>query len=149
MGSIEKVWQAQNRVSMFGAELGLDFRFDQVKRIPNTFETHRLLFLASGQKQQNELAGRLYESYFRDGENVGDPAFLVQTARSLDLPEKVLHEFSQTRRAETEIRTLEQDYREAGIHAVPTYIFNQKFIVQGGQAEDVFQRVFEKVGDKG
>lgn len=144
-GAEERLWQAQNRITLEGAEIGLDFRFDQIERIPNTLAAHRLLFLSTGQPQQPLLADRLYRAYFHEGKDVGDPVFLSELARELALPEKVLKDFSQSDRGTEEIQTLEQDYREAGIQAVPTYIFNRKYLVQGGQPVEVFQQVFEQV----
>src|SRR5215467_7510998 len=45
-GSIEYSRQLEARVIAAGAEEGIDFQFDRIARTPNTFDAHRLIWLA-------------------------------------------------------------------------------------------------------
>ncbi|MEL6589787.1 MAG: DsbA family oxidoreductase [Bacteroidota bacterium] len=147
-GEAEKIQRMLDHLTKLGAEAGIGFHFDQIAHIPNTFEAHRLLFLAAGKPVQHQLATFLFEAYFGRGENVGDKDYLAQMALEQDVPVKVIREFTNTDRGRKEILTLEDDYRESGINAVPTYIFNQRFIVQGAQSTEVFMQIFEKLGQE-
>ncbi|MEL7535297.1 MAG: DsbA family oxidoreductase, partial [Bacteroidota bacterium] len=132
-GEAEKIQKSIDRLTSLGKAVGIDYNFDQIAHIPNTFQAHRLLFLASGKPSQHTLATYLFEAYFERGENVGDKDYLAKAALDLDVPTKTIKEFTNSDRGEKEILTLAEDYRESGIRAVPTYIFNQKFIIQGAQ----------------
>ena len=80
-------WEQSQRldaqVSAAGVEVGIKFRHDLMKRTPNTFRGHVLLAAAlkDGLRTQNLVAERLFQAYFLNGEDVGDPATLLGIAR--------------------------------------------------------------------
>ncbi len=56
-----------------GRQAGIDFKFDAIKRTPNTLAAHRLLRWAQTQGQDaNALMTRLFEAYFFEGQDIGD-----------------------------------------------------------------------------
>ena len=75
-GSLAYSQQLEARVAAAGAEEGIEFRFDQIKRTPNTLETYRLIWFA-GREQgqdgrnvltvQNVVVENLFRAYFLDG----------------------------------------------------------------------------------
>src|ERR1700687_6171310 len=81
-GSWEQSQRLDAQVSAAGAEDGVKFRHDLMKRTPNTFRGHVLLAAAlkNGLQTQNLVAERLFQAYFLNGEDVGDPATLLGTA---------------------------------------------------------------------
>ena len=44
-----------------------------------------------------------------------------------------------------EVREREQFYARQGIDAVPSVIVNDKYLIQGGQPVDVFERALRKI----
>ncbi|MEM6344982.1 MAG: DsbA family oxidoreductase [Bacteroidota bacterium] len=148
-GDEARIKKSIERLNSLGHEVGIAYHFDQIDHIPNTFEAHRLLFLAAGKPSQHTLATHLFEAYFERGEKVGDKDYLAKAALDLDVPTKTIKEFTNSDRGQKEILTLAQDYRESGITAVPTYIFNQKFIIQGAQQSEGFLQIFHKLANVG
>ena len=75
-GSLAYSQQLEARVAAAGAEEGIEFRFDQIKRTPNTLEAYRLIWFA-GREQgqdgrnvltvQNVVVENLFRAYFLDG----------------------------------------------------------------------------------
>lgn len=147
-GEGEKVPKMIAHLTQLGKEAGIEYNFDQITHIPNTLEAHRLLFLAAGKPEQHMLSTHLFEAYFTRGEEIGTTDDLAKMALDLDVPAKVIGEFTNSDRGKEEILTLEKDYRESGINAVPTYIFNQQFIVQGAQTTEVFLQIFDKLASQ-
>src|SRR3984893_13082890 len=82
-GSWEQSQRLDAQVSAAGTEVGIRFRHDLMKRTPNTFRGHVLLAAAlkDGVRTQNLVAERLFQAYFLNGEDVGDPATLLGIAR--------------------------------------------------------------------
>ena len=82
-GSWEQSQRLDAQVSAAGTEVGIRFRHDLMKRTPNTFKGHVLLAAAlkDGLQTQNLVAERLFQAYFLNGEDVGDPATLLGIAR--------------------------------------------------------------------
>jgi predicted DsbA family dithiol-disulfide isomerase len=44
-----------------------------------------------------------------------------------------------------EVREREQFYARQGIHAVPSVIVNDKYLIQGGQLVDVFEQALRRI----
>jgi predicted DsbA family dithiol-disulfide isomerase len=80
-------WEQSRRldaqVAAAGAEVGITFHHDRMKRTPNTFRDHVLLAAAlkQGLEMQGKVAERLFQAYFVNGEDVGDLAVLLSIAR--------------------------------------------------------------------
>jgi predicted DsbA family dithiol-disulfide isomerase len=80
-GSLAYSQQLEARVASAGASEGIDFRFDRIVRVPNTFEAHRLIWLAGRDGAQDAVVEQLFRAYFLEGEDLGDPAVLRRIGR--------------------------------------------------------------------
>jgi predicted DsbA family dithiol-disulfide isomerase len=74
-GSWEQSQRLDAQVAAAGAEVGITFHHDRMKRAPNAFRGHVLLVAAlkQGLEMQGKVAERLFQAYFVNGEDVGDP----------------------------------------------------------------------------
>lgn len=81
-GSWEQSQRLDAQLSAAGTEVGIRFRHDLMKRTPNTFRGHVLLAAAlkDGLQTQNLVVERLFQAYFLNGEDVGDPTTLLGIA---------------------------------------------------------------------
>ena len=79
-GGEETIARIHERVSEAGRSAGIEFRFDSIKRSPNTFDAHRLLHLADAQGRQGELKEVLLSAYFLEGRDIGDRGVLSEIA---------------------------------------------------------------------
>src|SRR5713101_507017 len=82
-GSWEQSQRLDAQVAAAGKEVGIRFRHDLMKRTPNTFRGHVLLAAAlkDSLQTQNLVAERLFQAYFLNGEDVGDPTTLLGIGR--------------------------------------------------------------------
>ena len=67
------------------ADVGLAFDYAAMKRVPNTFDAHRLMDFAYDAGCQHALAETLFEYHFCLGEDVGNRETLVRAAVSFAL----------------------------------------------------------------
>ena len=119
-GSLERSRALDARVIAEGKSEGIDFAFERIERTPNTAAAHRLIALAA---DQNRIVDALFHAYFEEGKDIGDPAVLAAIAAQCGVtgwPEKA-----------QDVSGLEQDVREMGISAVPTFLFDRKTGVSG------------------
>ena len=76
------------RITALGREIGLDFQFEKAVTIPNTHNSHRVIWLAGQEAPpdlQKAVVEGLHRAYFTDGQDLGDKKTLVATAAAAGL----------------------------------------------------------------
>ena len=130
-----------------GEQLG--FRFDMQRRrhVWNTFDAHRLLHWAEIEDldRQRALKHALLRAYFRDGENVSDHETLVRLATSVGLDGARARAILASDDYAADVREREREYANHGITAVPSIIFNQRQMIQGGQPVEMFEQALRQM----
>ena len=134
-----------NFISEEGKKVGLEFNFKKSKNLPNTFLAHRLLWLCRSKDMQDVLAEALFYAYFTDGRDVGNTDELIEISSENGLNREEIKEFFQTNIGHEEVLREENRAREMNIFSVPTYIFNKKYLLVGGQESDTFKAYIKKV----
>jgi predicted DsbA family dithiol-disulfide isomerase len=127
-----------------GAGEGIEFAFDKIAKTPNTLDSHRLVRWAAGAGVQDDMVERLFRAYFREGQDVGDPAVLsaIATAAGMDgdLVATLLAGDADLAEVEREAGLAS----EMGITGVPTFIFDSKFMISGAREAELLVRVIDK-----
>lgn len=116
-----------------------------IGNIPNTIDVHRLMWLAKKEGKDLSLAVSLFEAYFAKGKDFSNPETLIEIGIACGLDKDTTSEFLASDEAREEVLAEEQMYREAGIQAVPTFIINDKYMIQGAQAPAVFLDAFKQL----
>jgi predicted DsbA family dithiol-disulfide isomerase len=139
-----------DRVTRLGAAEGLTFDFDTVLE-NNSLLAHRLLRFALdtyGPEAQNRLKGRLMAAHFGEGMDIGDRAQLADAAAAAGLDRAAVAAFLETDDLLAEVRADIDEAHQLGISAVPTFVFEGQWAVQGGQETSTFLRVLEQVAQQ-
>ena len=84
-GSWEHSQRLDAHVTEAGKAAGLDFHHERMERTPNTFDAHRLIWLAEKEGVQNAVVEGLFAGYFTNGRDVGDHDVLAQIAAGAGL----------------------------------------------------------------
>lgn len=128
-----------------GKKVGIEFNFNKSKNLPNTFLAHRLIWLCRSKNIQDILAEALFHAYFTDGRDIGNQDELIEIASEYGLNRKEIRNFFKTNIGHDEVLREENRAREMNIFSVPTYIFNKKYLLVGGQEPDTFVAYMKKV----
>ena len=130
-----------------GAELGFEFRMDKRRRVYNTFDAHRLLHWAGEQEASRQLALKhaLLGAYFTEGEDVSSPDILVQAAERAGLDGERARQILAGDEFADAVRAQERFYQQQGISAVPSVIFNDQHLLQGGQPVELFEQALRQL----
>ena len=134
-----------NFITKEAKKVGLEFNFKKSKNLPNTFLAHRLLWFCRSKNMQDILAEALFHAYFTDGRDVGNKDELIEISSENGLNKEEIKEFFQTNIGHEEVIREENRAREMNIFSVPTYIFNKKYLLVGGQESDTFEAYMKKV----
>jgi predicted DsbA family dithiol-disulfide isomerase len=140
-GSKEYAQQLEARVAQAGAEDGIHFRFDRITRVPNTFDAHRLLWLAGPQGLQNALAENLFRAYFIDAQDVGDRKVLAGIGRQIGMDPAGVDELLGGDLGSDEVRADERQARARGVSGVPSFFIGGVPITSGAQHPELLAAV--------
>ena len=146
-GSWEQSQRLDAQVSAAGAEVGIRFRHDLMKRTPNTFRGHVLLAAAlkDGLQTQNLVAERLFQAYFLNGEDVGDPTTLLGIARGFGVTAISQLEDLDSPALVSEVKTEERKAASAGIRGVPQISFQGTVVADGAQKEELLANSIRQI----
>lgn len=137
-GDLSRVQAAHARLTSAGAELDIDFRWSQMHRA-NTFDAHRLLAWAlhtSGADAQRSLKRALLRAYFTDGREVADREVLADLAGEVGLDRMRAAAFLATDDEADFVRAEREEAYSNGIDAVPTFIVEGQWMLQGALDTD-------------
>jgi predicted DsbA family dithiol-disulfide isomerase len=129
---------------MFQAE-GLPIA-ETLDRVPNS---RRALMLAESARERGAfeaLHPRLFDAYWARGRDIGDQAVLVEEAAAVGIEAS---EVIDALASQGYLERVEQETRtaiELGAGGVPAWVIDRRLLVPGAQPEEVFVKVFERLG---
>jgi predicted DsbA family dithiol-disulfide isomerase len=132
-GKSGRLQAAHDNLSRLGAEVGIPFAFDKIKRSPNTLDAHRVIRWANSAGVQGKVVDRLFKAYFVEARDIGDRRVLIEIAGECgldpDLVEKLLAEGADVGLVREEIAQAQA----IGVSGVPFFIFAGRLGVPGAQ----------------
>jgi len=158
-GSLAYSQQLEARVAAAGAEEGIEFRFDLIKKTPNTFEAHRLIWFAGREQSpgpsapnvqnpkvqkpnvQNTVVENLFRAYFIDAEDVGDIEVRKRIGVQSGLDMGRLEELFAAGLGTEELIAEENKARGRGVSGVPTFFINGEPITSGAHKPELLAAV--------
>jgi len=136
---------ADERLKAMGQELGIAFNFDLAERIPNTFNAHRVIWLASsaGTGVQERIVDSLHEAYFTKGQDIGDREVLATVAAANGLEYASVEKLLSSDQGKLEVRKAEADAQNLGITGVPFFVLDGRVGLSGAQPQETFIRAIK------
>jgi predicted DsbA family dithiol-disulfide isomerase len=135
-GSAERAAELDARVAGAGAAMGLDFRFGEIARTPNTVAAHRVIRMAGAAGRQDSVVERLFSAYFTESRDIGDAAVLDALAAEAGLGGVAEMLAGEAHLAE--VLAEDQAARRAGINGVPSFLLDRHLLFSGAvPAEDM------------
>jgi len=144
-GSLEYSDKLDARVAEAGRAVGLEFRFDQIARTPNTFDAHRLIWIAGQKGAQEAVVEALFKAYFHEGRNVGEMAVLVEIARETGLDGAKVAKLMGSGAGAGEVREELERAHDVGVDSVPTIAFKGEPLISGAAPADQLAATLLKV----
>jgi predicted DsbA family dithiol-disulfide isomerase len=139
-GKSGRLQSAHENLTRLGAEVGVPFAFDKIKRSPNTLDAHRLIRWAAAAGVQAEVADRLFKAYFVEGRDIGDRPVLIEIAGECGLDASQVEKLLA---GDADIDLVRQEIEQAqamGVSGVPFFIFGGRVGVPGAQEPSVLRQ---------
>ncbi|TDF64205.1 DsbA family oxidoreductase [Cupriavidus sp. L7L] len=124
---------------------GVGFTFGERAFVYNTFDAHRLLHWAGLEGKQVPLKLALLRAYHTDGKDPGNHAVLLEAAASVGLDADAARQVLESGQYGDEVRAEERQYQQMGIQSVPSVIFNNRYLVTGGQPVEAFEQAIREI----
>lgn len=141
----EQSQKARSRLTDIGAGLGFTFNYSDDMKMVNTFKAHQLLHWAGDQGRQTELKEALFKAFFTDGQDVSDVEILADVCAGVGLDrDEALAVLADARYGQS-VRDDQREWVEQGIQAVPTFVINGQYMVQGAQDAEAFGRMLDRL----
>lgn len=140
-GSLAYAQQLEAHVAEAGAEEEIGFRFDRIERVPNTFDAHRLIWLAGREGIQDAMVENLFRAYFIGAEDVGKPEVLQRIGVQSGLTAGRVEQFLASESGRSEVLADERQARAQGVSGVPTFLVNGQPVMSGAQKPDLLASV--------
>ncbi|CAG9188895.1 MULTISPECIES: DsbA family oxidoreductase [Paraburkholderia] len=138
-----QIEETQAMIRERGASVG--FAFGARNYVYNTFDAHRLLYWAGIEGKQLPLKRALLQAYHGDGKDPSNRDVLVEAAQSVGLDAAKARDVLNGNDYADEVRAEEQQFQAMGIQSVPSIVFNQKYLVTGGQPVEAFEQVIQQI----
>jgi len=138
----------QQRIKDAGAAAGVEFNFGERSRIYNTFDCHVLLEWAKSQGKQTQLKLALFDAYFTQGQDISEPAVLLSVCESVGLDQSKAQAVLADEVLRASVRQEEDQFKNMGIHSVPAFIINKKYLISGGQPVESFKQALLEIAEK-
>lgn len=143
-GSLERSEQLDAQVKEAAAGEGLDFRYDLIKRTPNTFDAHRLIWAAAGPRQ-DALMEAIFRAYFCEGRDIGDRAVLAELAPAGGIESARARSFLDGEGGRPEVGHDLMVAKRAGLSGVPAFVAEGRLLFSGAQAPEVMASVLARL----
>ena len=143
--SAERSTAARQAIKQAAENLGFTFNYSPDSRIWNTFDAHRLLHWAELEGRALPLKEALFKANFTDQRATNDPTVLIDAAREAGLDPARASQILESGEFTDEVRAIEAFWQSRGIHAVPSIIFNQHWMLQGAQPPEQFERAIRAI----
>src|SRR5450432_455481 len=146
-GGKERVRALFQRIAELGRAEGIAFDFSKQLRAPNTELCHRVIHIASERQQGDATVEALFRGYFEQGVNLSDLSEIVRLLerQAVDLDTGELCDRLAAGEGKSEVASDLRKAADYGVGAVPLFIFDQRYAIEGAQPIEHFQRLIAKL----
>lgn len=134
------------QISSLGIEEGIDFKYETTL-YTNTRDAHRLMKLAENKYPENveKLATLLFDGYFVENEKLADHEVLLSIGLEAGMGEEDIKEVLNSDLYDSDVENDESIALSGGIHAVPFYLFDNKYSIPGALSYNDFKSVLTQI----
>jgi predicted DsbA family dithiol-disulfide isomerase len=143
-GDPERCRGLDAQLTEVGKSVGIDFRFDLQSTIPNTFDSHRVIWLAGRLGVQDAVMEAFFRAYFCEGVNFSERARLVKVAVAASLEAARIERLLGSEEGTAQVQAEEQEVKDFGVSAVPLFIIQDRSAVSGAQPPEVLLQAFDQ-----
>lgn len=144
-GGKARVDAIHERLREVSRAAGVDLDPDKPQRMPNTLNAHRLIHWAGIEGVQQAVVDALMRAYWTEGRDIGDLPTLAGIAGENGMDRAATLRLLQSDADADDILARDQDARQKGVNAVPTFLIAQQYVVSGAQPPETWKKVIAEL----
>ncbi len=145
-GSWERSQAMDAQTVMAGKAIGLVFDYEAIRRTPNTFQAHRVSWLAQREGKQRAFVEAALKGYFAEGHDIGSEEVLAEIVGEIGLDRDAVAAFLDSNKGANSVRALERTAQDHGIRGVPHFDINGTALIGAQPVGAIRQAVLKAVG---
>lgn len=142
--SVEWAKAANQQMTQTAQAAGLTFNMDLV-RPTNSFDAHRLAYMADQHEKRDQVHELLFSAYFTEGLDIADAAVLKSIAVKAGLSETEVTQMLSSSDFSDQVRHDEGEAYNIGVTGVPFFVFNRRLAVSGAQPPEAFLQALQQL----
>jgi len=143
-GSWERSLALDAQLTEVGKTVGIAFRYDLMNRTPNTFDAHRLIWLAGSLGVQDAMVETLFRGYFCEGRDLGDADVLADLAAVAGIDREQAAAFLISTGGAAEVAAEEEVAIRAGLSGVPSFVLDGRVLFSGAQPPELIAQALSR-----
>ena len=144
-GGKARVDAVHERLREVARGAGVDMDPDKPQRMPNTLNAHRLIHWAGIEGVQQAVVDALMRAYWVQGRDIGDLGTLADIAGENGMEREATLRLLHSDADADDIQARDQDARQKGVNAVPTFLIAQQYVVSGAQPTETWDKVIAEL----
>ena len=142
-GTKARIKRFYNAICEAGQSVEIDFALGRINKTPNSVNSHRLIRFAGLYDCSGDVTESLFLEFFVNGQDIGDIRVLVDIGAAQGLDADDLLAYLKSTKDIQLIYDENVHAHHLGINGVPSYAFNNKFIISGAQDSMVLSRMLD------
>jgi predicted DsbA family dithiol-disulfide isomerase len=128
-----------------GKAEGINFRFERIRRIPNSINAHRVMKLAEAAgANATDVAENTLRAFFEDGMDISARDVLVAIGEGSGLGSQLVNATLDDEATRQAVLSQEAQVRQSGVTGVPDFLINKRLFVIGAQSTESLVNVFDR-----
>ena len=142
-GGEDRAARLYGSISEIGLAEGVHFRFERIRRTPNTVDAHRLVRFAQRFGRADEATEALFAAHFTDGADIGDMMVLCSLAGLCGLDAVAARHFLLSGEEVDAVHGDNLRAHRLGINGVPCFVVSGRHAISGAQEPEVIERLLD------
>ena len=142
-GSKSRINRIYGTICEAGQSVEIDFAFERIGKTPNSVDSHRLVRFAHERGLADEVVEALFVEFFINGRDIGDLRVLTEIGAANGLDAQEVEAYLNTDADVGAIHDENVRAHRLGINGVPSFAFNEKFVISGAQEPQVLARMLD------
>lgn len=142
-----RLLEMHSQLTARGAQIGINFDFPRIAKMPNTMDAHRLILWSAqgGLIGQATIVRALFSAYFEQGLDIGDIDTLVKIAAENGMEEGAVSAFLHSGAGVENVQSEIDAAHRLGVDGVPFFLINGKYSVHGAQPPAALAKALRQV----